>query len=149
MLRSTVGPPGDVDWTLPWHEILHHWNERANFLTARYGLKTWSAVCLGQYWKFANYVSNLPGERWVVRALNWFPEDAANSSSHSLTLWADMYTHIAYIILTGEGFKRPVLGHYGSDSCKANSDARILFSLERRSCRVPPPTCPCQSPPEP
>ena len=76
LLRSIVGPPGDVDWTLPWHEILHDWNERVNFFTARHGLKTWSAVCLGQYWKFANYVSNLPGERWVVRALNWFPENA-------------------------------------------------------------------------
>ena len=28
LVRSIVGPPGDVDWTLPWHEILHHWNER-------------------------------------------------------------------------------------------------------------------------
>ena len=74
LLRSIVGPPGDVDWTLPRHEILHHWNERVNFFTARHGLKAWSAVCLEQYWKFANYVSNLPRERWVVRALNWFPE---------------------------------------------------------------------------
>ena len=23
LLRSIVGPPGEVDWTLPWHEILH------------------------------------------------------------------------------------------------------------------------------
>ena len=74
LLRSIVGPPGDVDWTLPWHKILHHWNERVKFLTARHGLKTWSVVCLGQYWNFANYVSTLPRERWVVRALNWFPE---------------------------------------------------------------------------
>ena len=27
-------------------------------------------------WKFANYVSTLPRERWVVRALNWLPEHA-------------------------------------------------------------------------
>ena len=40
LLRSVVGPLGDVDWTLPWHEILHHWNERIKFLTARHGLKT-------------------------------------------------------------------------------------------------------------
>ena len=59
-----------------WHEILHHWNEREKFLTARHGLKTWSVVCLEQYWKFANYVSTLPRERWVVRALNWLPEHA-------------------------------------------------------------------------
>ena len=160
LLRSIVGPPGDVDWTLPWQEIFPHWNERVNFLTARDGffffflapfcrdwvsvscltgqlpgigtvfilaslqmckvqrqkvhwqvrggwggrrleaagsggscarrslkvggspsrlwwmVKTWSAVCLGQYWKLANYVSKLPGERWVVKALNWFPENA-------------------------------------------------------------------------
>ena len=25
-----AGPTGDVDWTLPWHEILHHWNERCS-----------------------------------------------------------------------------------------------------------------------
>ena len=75
-LRSIVRPPGDVDWTLPWHEILHHWNERVKSLTDRHGLKTWSVVCLGQYWKFANYVTTLPRERWVVRALNWLPEHA-------------------------------------------------------------------------
>ena len=49
LLRSIVGPPGDVDWALPWHKVLRHWNERVKFLTARYGLRTWSAVCMGQY----------------------------------------------------------------------------------------------------
>ena len=34
LLRSIVGPPGDVDWTLPWHEILHHWNERVKFFNS-------------------------------------------------------------------------------------------------------------------
>ena len=29
-------------------------------LQAPHGLKTWSVVCLVQYWKFANYVSTLP-----------------------------------------------------------------------------------------
>ena len=57
LLRSIVGPPGEVDWTLPWHEILHHWNERVKFFTSRHGLKSWSAVRLGQYWKFAHYIS--------------------------------------------------------------------------------------------
>ena len=37
LLRSIVGPPGDVDWTLPWQEILHHWNERVKFFTSRHG----------------------------------------------------------------------------------------------------------------
>jgi len=62
VLRSIIGPAGDVDWTLPWH--------------ARHGLKTWYAVCLGQYWRFASYVSTLPTERWVVRALYWLPQHA-------------------------------------------------------------------------
>ena len=47
-IRSIFGPPGDVDWTLPWHEIPHHWNDRAKLLTARHGLKRWSVVCFGQ-----------------------------------------------------------------------------------------------------
>ena len=71
------------------HETLHHWKERVNFFTARHGLKTWSAVCLGQYWKFGNYVSNLPGERWVVRALNWFPENARRVGRPAYT-WDSM-----------------------------------------------------------
>ena len=106
LLRSIVGPPGDVDWTLPWHEILHHWNERMNFLTARHGLKTWSAVCLGQYWKFANYVSNLLGERWVVRALSWFPENARRVGRPAYT-WDSMIHSLAGINWeTGDNVRR-------------------------------------------
>ena len=29
MLRMTVGPPNFVEWNGPWHDILHHWNEKA------------------------------------------------------------------------------------------------------------------------
>ena len=76
LLRFIVGPPGDVDWTLPWHEILHPWNERAKIFCSSSWIETWSAVCLGQYWKCAHYVSTLPRERWVVRALNWLPKHA-------------------------------------------------------------------------
>ena len=89
LLRSIVGPPGDVDWTLPWHEILHHWNERIKFLTARHGSKIWFFVCLEQYWKFANYVSTLPRERWVVRALNWIPEHSRRVSGPAYS-WDSM-----------------------------------------------------------
>ena len=52
LLRSIVGPPGDVDWTLPWHDILQHWNERA-----RHGLKT----CLLCAWdNIGNLLTVLP-----------------------------------------------------------------------------------------
>ncbi len=49
LLRAIVGPPGDVDWTLPWHEILYHWSERMDFITARHchGLKTFENVVCG------------------------------------------------------------------------------------------------------
>lgn len=43
------GFTGDVYWTLPWHELSHHWDERTKFFTVRHGLKTWSAVCFRQY----------------------------------------------------------------------------------------------------
>lgn len=49
---------------------------RIFFLVARHGSKTRSGVCLGQCWKFGSYVSTLPRQRWVVRALSWFLEDA-------------------------------------------------------------------------
>ena len=92
LLRSIVGAPGDVDWTLPWHEILHHWNERAKFFTSRYGLKSWSALRLGEYWKFAHQVLHLPRERWVVRAMNWFPENARRVGRPAYT-WDSMIQH--------------------------------------------------------
>ena len=39
--------------------------------------------------KMANYVSNLPGERWVVRALNWVPENARRVGRPAYT-WDSM-----------------------------------------------------------
>ena len=89
LLRSWVGPPGAVDWTLPWHGIFPHWNQRIKFFTRRHGSKTWSPVCLGQYRTFGQYVSNLPRERWVVRAVNWFPENARRVGRPALHVGRD------------------------------------------------------------
>ena len=59
LLRSIVGPPGGVDWTVPWHEIPSSVERRRGFFfTSRHGFKTWSAVCLKQCRKFAHYVSD-------------------------------------------------------------------------------------------
>ena len=33
LLRQVVGPPAGMDWSRPWHEILHDWNVRASTLT--------------------------------------------------------------------------------------------------------------------
>ena len=117
LLRFIVGLPGDVHWTLPWHEILilHLWNER--LLTARHGMSTWSAVCFGQYWKCANCVPNLQRERWVVRALNWLSENARRIGRPAYTWgsvtqqfckynqlenWRRRAQHIFYIFLLDE-----------------------------------------------
>ena len=73
LLRSVVGPPGGMDWTRPWHEILHVWNGRVHEQTRPCDVETWSKKCLKAHWKFAAYVALLPDDRWVVRALHWVP----------------------------------------------------------------------------
>ena len=37
LLRSVVGPPRNMDWTLPWHEVLQIWNERVRVFTWQAG----------------------------------------------------------------------------------------------------------------
>ena len=113
LLRSVVGPPAAMDWTRPWHEILHDWNGRVNEFAAHHGIKLWSERCVqqhwdlahyipwlkimvcrvfGQYWQFAHYISNLPRERWVVRAMNWFPENARRVGRPAY-IWDSMIQH--------------------------------------------------------
>ena len=36
-LRQLVGPPANIQWDAPWHEILHEWNARAMEYWARTG----------------------------------------------------------------------------------------------------------------
>ena len=48
LCRSIVTPPSDTDWSLEWHEILHHWNDRARTFAQTAGLQPWSyCVCVG------------------------------------------------------------------------------------------------------
>ena len=37
LCRSIVTPPSDTGWSLEWHEILNHWNDRARALTQEAG----------------------------------------------------------------------------------------------------------------
>ena len=39
LIRSAFGPPAGMDWTRPWHEILHDWNGRINEFAALHGIK--------------------------------------------------------------------------------------------------------------
>ena len=71
LLRTIVGPPGGLDWSAPWHEILHEWNARVLECAEQARVKLWSRRCLEQYWKLANYLANLPDNRWLKRALAW------------------------------------------------------------------------------
>ena len=58
LLRSIVGPLGDVDWTLAWHELFL---EGVEFVTTLHGWKTRSAVCLGEFPRNCKiFVFNLP-----------------------------------------------------------------------------------------
>ena len=73
LLRRVVGPPAGMDWSRPWHEILHDWNVRVSIFVGQAGLKPWSHTCLEQHWKLAQYAVNLPCDRWLPRLLHWKP----------------------------------------------------------------------------
>ena len=71
--RQVVGPPGGIDWSLPWHETLHAWHVRLDGILDNIGMNTWSTECLQQYWRLAGYIANLPTDRWVSRVIAWQP----------------------------------------------------------------------------
>ena len=73
LARQVVGPPSNVDWGRPWHEVLHDWHLRLNRFVASAGLRTWSEKALRQYWSFAAYIAGLPGDRWLRRVVAWSP----------------------------------------------------------------------------
>ena len=66
LLRSIVGPLGDVDWTLAWHELFIIW-------------KTRSAVCLGEFPRNCKiFVFNLP-EKLGCETLKLVPRKRSTS----------------------------------------------------------------------
>ena len=76
LLRMLVGAPGYLDWSRPWHEILHEWNMKVQTIVSEHQVKLWSHRCLESYWKFGLYIANLLPGRWVPRALHWKPAGA-------------------------------------------------------------------------
>ena len=71
---QVVGPPRNMGWTLPWHEILHIWNERVRVSPRR--------PCPNHGRKFvrdttgilhAKYFATLPLHRWIKRVMSWHP----------------------------------------------------------------------------
>ena len=91
LLRSVVGPPAGMDWTRPWHEILHDWNGRANEFVALHGIKLWSERCVQQYWELAHEISSLEDQRWVKRLMQWQP-DGPGRGGRPAHLWHTFLT---------------------------------------------------------
>ena len=48
-LRALVGPPSNLDWSRPWHEILHEWTGKVQSLALEHGVKLWGHRSLIQY----------------------------------------------------------------------------------------------------
>ena len=86
LLRQVCGPPGSIDWSSPWHEILHEWNGKVARMTAANAMRPWSDTCLLQYWKLGSYVARLPAERWAKRVLEWEP-DGRRSQGRPREVW--------------------------------------------------------------
>ena len=40
LLRRVVGPPAGMDWSRPWHKILHEWNVRVSIFVGQPWLET-------------------------------------------------------------------------------------------------------------
>ena len=73
LLRQIVGPLFGIDWSIPWHEILHAWHERLYEIMGDIRVALWSERWLRHHWRFAGYVANLPPDRWLIRVLGWTP----------------------------------------------------------------------------
>ncbi len=67
LVRTIVGFPGGLNWSPPFHA----WNARVLGCTEQAGVNFWPRRCLEQHWKLANYIANLPDNRWLKRALAW------------------------------------------------------------------------------
>ena len=89
LLRRLVGPPGGVDWSLPWHQILHSWNQRVRHCCKRFGRETWSTQYLRQYWRLASYIALLPSLRGVKGVLQCRAGRVKMMWDENLLLFAD------------------------------------------------------------
>ena len=84
-LRQVVGPPGSIDWTQPWHFIVHLWNQRVVEQMQLNGFEVWSNRCMVDCWKCVQYVAVLDDSRWLKRALKW--NAGGGRRGRSFDLW--------------------------------------------------------------
>ncbi len=55
--QSVVGPPRNMDWTLPWHEILHQWNGRLQTFMEQSRCK-WSEIRSRHHWNLTPFFNS-------------------------------------------------------------------------------------------
>ena len=60
----------NIDWSRPWHEILHDWNGGVQSVTLEQGNHR-SRV---SYWQLAIHSASVPHDRWIQRRLRWMPD---------------------------------------------------------------------------
>ena len=73
MLRRMIPPPVGIDWSAPWHVIMHSWHARIDTMVNHFAFLPWPAVVTIKYWKLAAYIKTLPPQRWLRRCLDWTP----------------------------------------------------------------------------
>ena len=88
LLRCLVGPPSDMQWARPWHEVLHDWNERVRGVCNHFDIQTWSQCAVRCHWRFVSYVASLPSDRWANRWLQWCPRGHVSPGRPLKTWWS-------------------------------------------------------------
>ena len=66
LLRRMIPPPVGIDWSAPWHVILHSWHARKDTAVHQFAFLPWSAVVTIKYWKFAAYIKNVASAKMVA-----------------------------------------------------------------------------------
>ena len=78
LFGAVVGPPGNISWDDPWHEILCAWNNKVRNTCHEIVLNSWKEQFFPHtesYWQLVTYIANLPRDRWVVRVFEWHPDE--------------------------------------------------------------------------
>ena len=80
LLRSIVGPPSGLDWSMPWHEVRHSWNQHVQQMIRNLQLQSWSCKCL----LYANQASGhyIPALVQEALLLVWLGERRALEVLH-------------------------------------------------------------------
>ena len=71
LVRTFVGPPGGLDWSGPWPDILHDWKARVVECTEKADIKFWSLEKPGTTLANSKLHCQLSGELLVETWVPW------------------------------------------------------------------------------